>query len=53
MIETGANVSRETAERLAAALLCDVADLMKPEEPTVTLRLSEIPAELLATLQRQ
>jgi transcriptional regulator with XRE-family HTH domain len=52
MIETGANVSRETAERYARALLCDISDLVTPDEPTVTLRLSEIPPELLGALTK-
>ena len=52
MIEGGANVSRDTAERIARVLLCDVEDLVKPEEPTITLRLSEITPELLAALQK-
>jgi transcriptional regulator with XRE-family HTH domain len=50
MIETGANVTKETAERLARSLLCEVEDLVRPEEPTVTLKLSEIPPELLKAL---
>jgi transcriptional regulator with XRE-family HTH domain len=52
MIEGGANVTRETAVRIAGALLCDVEDLVKPEEPTITLRLSEVPPEMLEMLQK-
>jgi transcriptional regulator with XRE-family HTH domain len=50
-IEGGASVTRETAEKIATALLCDVGDLVAPTEPTITLRLSEIPPELLALLK--
>ncbi len=50
MIEGGANVTRDTAERIAGALLCDVSDLVRPEEPTITLRLSEIPPKMLEML---
>jgi transcriptional regulator with XRE-family HTH domain len=52
MIEGGANVTRDTAERIARALLCDVADLVKPDEPTITLRLSEIPPQMLEMLTK-
>jgi DNA-binding Xre family transcriptional regulator len=50
MIESGTNILPETAEKIAKALLCDVSDLVKPEEPTVTLRLSDLPPGLLQTL---
>ncbi len=53
MIEGGASVSPETADRYARALLCSVDDLVTPEEPTITLRVSEIPPELLATLTKK
>jgi len=53
MIESGANVTRETAERYAKALLCDVNQLVEPTEPTITLKLSELPPELLATLTKK
>ncbi len=52
-IEWGTNVSRETAERLADALLCDVGDLMRQEEPTITLRLSDVPPEMLQAIGRK
>ena len=51
-IEWGTNVSRDTAERLAEALLCDVSDLVRVEEPTVTFKVSELPAEVLALLRK-
>jgi transcriptional regulator with XRE-family HTH domain len=53
LIEDGKNVLPETADRITRALLCDVSDLVKPEEPVLTLKLSEIPPELLATLTRK
>jgi transcriptional regulator with XRE-family HTH domain len=52
MIESGTRIRPETAERIARGLLCDVADLVKPEEPTITLRLSEVPPQLLETLKK-
>jgi len=52
MIEGGTPIRVETAERLAKALLCNVSDLVKPEEPTITLRLSEIPPQVLETLTK-
>jgi transcriptional regulator with XRE-family HTH domain len=52
MIEGGANVTRETAERIAGALLCDVSDLVKADEPTITLKVSELPTGLLETLKK-
>ena len=45
-IEGGASVRPETAERVAAAIGCAVADLVEPKEPTITFRLSELPPEL-------
>jgi transcriptional regulator with XRE-family HTH domain len=53
MIESGTNILPETAEKIARALLCDVSDLVQPEEPVITLRLSEIPPEMLATLTKR
>lgn len=53
MIEGGANVTRETAERYAKALLCDVSGLVMPEEPTIALKLSDLSPELLATLTKK
>ena len=53
MIESGTNIRQETAEKIARALLCDVSDLVQPDEPVITLRLSEIPPEMLATLTKK
>ena len=52
MIEGGANISRETANKLASALLCDVSDLVQPEEPTITFKVSDLPPEILQLLSR-
>jgi transcriptional regulator with XRE-family HTH domain len=51
MIESGTQIRPETAERIAKGLHCDVADLIVPEEPTITLRLSEVPPQMLEMLQ--
>jgi len=53
LIEDGKNIRPETADKIARALLCDTSDLVQPEEPVITLRLSEIPPELLATLTKK
>ena len=51
-IERGLHVSPELAQRCADVLMCDVADLRTPEEPTVTLRLSELTPEMLKAIGR-
>jgi len=51
-IETGLNVSPMLAQRFADVLMCDVADLRTPEEPTLTFKVSELPAEVLALLKK-
>lgn len=51
-IETGLNVSPALAQRFADVLMCDVADLRTPEEPTLTFKVSELPAEVLALLRK-
>jgi transcriptional regulator with XRE-family HTH domain len=51
-IETGLNVSPTLAQRFADVLMCDVADLRTPTEPTVTFKASELPAEVLALLKK-
>ena len=51
-IERGMTVPKRVAEKIADVLLCDVADLQTPEEPTVTFKVSELPAEVLALLKR-
>jgi transcriptional regulator with XRE-family HTH domain len=50
-IEGGIQIRPETAERIARGLLCDVSDLVKPEEPTITLKLSEVPPAMLELLK--
>ena len=52
-IEWGTNVSHETAERLAAALLCNTGDLMRPDEPTITLRMSDLSPEMLQAIGKR
>jgi transcriptional regulator with XRE-family HTH domain len=51
-IEWGTNVGRDTAERLAKALLCNVNDLTRPEEPTITLKVSDLPPNVLEMLTK-
>ncbi len=51
-IERGLHVSPELAARCAKVLMCDVGELRTPEEPTVTFKVSELPAEVLAPLKR-
>ncbi len=51
-IEWGTNVGRGTAERLAEALLCNVSDLVRPEEPTITLKVSDLPQNVLEMLTK-
>jgi len=51
-IENRLSVPKRTAERIAAVLLCGVSDLQTPSEPTVTLRLNELPPELLQRLTK-
>ena len=51
-IETGLNVSPTLAQRFADVLMCDVADLRTPEQPTLTFKVSELPAEVLALLRK-
>lgn len=49
-IENGLPTTEATAKRIADGLGVEVADLI---EPTVTLRISEIPPRLLTVLTRQ
>ena len=50
-IENGLSVPERTAQRIADVLLCNVADLAEPEEPTVTFKLSELTPEIIALLK--
>ena len=52
-IEAGLSIRKATADRLAAALLVDVSELMKPKEPTVTFKVSELSPEILALLSKK
>ena len=51
-IERGLHVSPELAQRCADVLRCNVSDLVKPEEPTLTFKLSELNPEVLALLKK-
>ncbi len=52
-IECGASVRESTAERVADAIGCKVDDLIEPQEPVITLRLSELSPEQIAVLTRK
>ena len=52
-IEGGASIVQETAEKIAAALMCSVNDLVESEEPTVTFKVSDLSPEVLALLTRK
>ncbi len=51
-IEGGLSVGAATAEKLAGVLRCSVSDLQTPEEPTLTFKVSELPAEVLSLLKK-
>ncbi len=51
-IERGMTVPGRVAEDIAHALLCNVADLTEPQEPTLTFKLSELSPEVLALLKK-
>lgn len=53
MIENGASVKPETAERVAAAIGCGIEDLIEPREPLLTLKLSELSSEQIAALTKK
>lgn len=52
VIEGGASITQETADRVASALMCSVSDLVQVEEPTLTFKVSELPPEVLALLKK-
>lgn len=52
-IENGLSVPERTAQRIADVLLCSVADLAQSEEPTITLRLSELSPEMLQAIGKR
>ena len=51
-IKRGLHVSPELAQRCADVLMCNVSDLVQPEEPTLTFKLSELNPEVLALLRK-
>jgi transcriptional regulator with XRE-family HTH domain len=52
-IEGGTSIGQANTEKLAKALLCDVGDLMRPDEPVITLRLSDVPPEILQAIGKK
>ncbi len=52
-IEGGASVRPETAERVAKAIGCKVDDLIEPNEPVLTFRLSKLTPEQIAVLTKK
>jgi transcriptional regulator with XRE-family HTH domain len=52
-IEGGTSIGEANAKKLAKALLCDVHDLMHPDEPVLQIRLSDVPPELRSHLIKQ
>ena len=52
-IELGASVGEGTARRLASALSCRIEDMKLPESPTITPRLEDLSAEMLAALTKK
>ena len=52
-IERGLHVSPELAQRCADVLMCNVSDLVKPEDAVVTLRLSDVPPEMLQAIGKR
>jgi transcriptional regulator with XRE-family HTH domain len=51
--ENGLRVSRRTALLLAGALGVDVDSLSIGEQPTITLRVADVPPELMDALSRR
>ena len=51
-IERGMTVPSRVGEDIAHALLCNVSDLVQPEEPTLTFKVSELSPEVLALLKK-
>jgi transcriptional regulator with XRE-family HTH domain len=52
-IERGMTVPTRVGEDIARALLCDVSDLVRRDEPTITLRLADVPPEMLQAIGRK
>ena len=52
-IENGLSVPERTAQRIADVLVCNVADLTEPQEPTITLRLSDLSPEMLHAIGKR
>lgn len=52
MLEGGASIVPATAQKVASALMCSVSEIVASDEPTLTFKLSELPAEVLALLKK-
>ena len=52
-IERGLHVSPELARRFADVLMCDVSELRTPDQPTITLRLSDLSPDQIAVLTKR
>ena len=52
-IERGLHVSPELAQRCADVLMCNVSDLVQPEDPVISLRASQLTPEMLQTLTKK
>lgn len=50
VIEGGASITPETAEKVASALVCSVNDLVAAEEPVLQIRLSDLSPQMLEAL---
>jgi transcriptional regulator with XRE-family HTH domain len=51
-IERGMTVPERVGRQIANTLLCDVADLAEPQEPTLSFKLSELSPEVLSLLTK-
>ena len=52
-IERGLHVSPELAQRCADVLLCNVNDLVRPEDPVITLRVSDLTPDVLQAIGKR
>ncbi|MBA3424112.1 MAG: helix-turn-helix transcriptional regulator [Rubrobacter sp.] len=52
-IERGMTVPERVAEKIAGTLMCPVADLTEPQDPVITLRLSDLSPEVLQAIGKR
>jgi transcriptional regulator with XRE-family HTH domain len=52
-VERGMTIPTRVAEDIAHALSCNVADLSEPQEPTITLRVSDLSPEMLQAIGKR